>query len=194
VIFSLPQDQLPQVATKLRAGAQLSVEAYDRDDTAKIATGRLATIDNQIDSTTGTYKLKSIFSNENNILFPNQFVNVHLLVDVKHNLTIIPTAAIQRGPQGTYVYAVANGNTAKIHVVTIAQVTGNNVGLSAGVDPGELVVVDGQDKLQDGSKVNPATSSGGSIGAPSNAGGQRPAQDNAKPSGQPSGKSQGSSR
>ena len=160
VIFSLPQDQLPQVAAKLRAGAQLPVEAYDRDDTAKIATGKLATIDNQIDPTTGTYKLKSIFSNENNILFPNQFVNVHLLVDVKHNLTIIPTAAIQRGPQGTYVYAVANGNTAKIHVVTIAQTTGNNVGLSAGLNPDDLVVIDGQDKLQDGTKVNPSPSAG----------------------------------
>jgi len=182
VIFSLPQDQLPQVAAKLRSGAQLSVEAYDRDDVAKIATGKLATIDNQIDLTTGTYKLKSIFSNENNILFPNQFVNVHLLVDVKHNLTIIPTAAIQRGPQGTYVYAVANGNVAKIHVIAIAQVTGNNVGLSAGLDPGESVVIDGQDKLQDGSKVSSVNSSNGTANAPTNAGGQ------------PSGKSRGSTQ
>jgi membrane fusion protein, multidrug efflux system len=172
VIFSLPQDQLPQVVAKLRAGAPLPVEAYDRDDIAKIAIGKLATIDNQIDLTTGTYKLKSIFNNENNILFPNQFVNVHLLVDTKHNLTIIPTAAIQRGPQGTYVYSVANGNIAKIHVVTIAQVTGNNVGLSAGVNPGEFVVIDGQDKLQDGSKVNPANSSNGTTNTPVNAAGQ----------------------
>ncbi len=194
VIFSLPQDQLPPVVAKLRAGAELPVEAYDRDDTAKIATGKLATIDNQIDPTTGTYKLKAIFSNENNILFPNQFVNVHLLVDVKHNLTIIPTAAIQRGPQGIYVYAVANGNTAKIHVVNIAQVTGNNVGLSSGLEPGELVVVDGQDKLQEGSKVNPSTSSGGTIGASSNAGGQPPAQGNAKRNAQPVGKSGGTSQ
>jgi membrane fusion protein, multidrug efflux system len=172
VIFSLPQDQLPQVVAKLRVGAPLPVEAYDRDDIAKIATGKLATIDNQIDLTTGTYKLKSIFNNENNILFPNQFVNVHLLVDTKHNLTIIPTAAIQRGPQGTYVYSVANGNIAKIHVVTIAQVTGNNVGLSAGVNPGEFVVIDGQDKLQDGSKVNPTNSSNGTTNTPVNAAGQ----------------------
>jgi membrane fusion protein, multidrug efflux system len=182
VIFSLPQDQLPQVVAKLRAGAPLPVEAYDRDDIAKIAIGKLATIDNQIDLTTGTYKLKSIFNNENNILFPNQFVNVHLLVDTKHNLTIIPTAAIQRGPQGTYVYSVANGNIAKIHVVTIAQVTGNNVGLSAGVNPGEFVVIDGQDKLQDGSKVNPANSSNGTTNTPVNA------------ASQPSGKSKGSTQ
>ena len=183
VIFSLPQDQLPQVVAKLRAGAPLPVEAYDRDDTAKLATGKLATIDNQIDLTTGTYKLKSIFSNENNSLFPNQFVNVHLLVDTKRNLIIIPAAAIQRGPQGTYVYAVATGNIAKIHVVTISQVTGNDVGLSAGLNPGESVVIDGQDKLQDGSKINPSNSS--SNGATNGA---------ANASGQPSGKTKGSTQ
>jgi membrane fusion protein, multidrug efflux system len=165
VIFTLPQDQLPPVVAKLRAGVELAVDAYDRDDTAKIATGKLATIDNQIDPTTGTYKLKSIFSNENNILFPNQFVNVHLLVDVKHNLIIVPAAAIQRGPQGTYVYAVAKDpvtkdNSAKIYSVTIAQTTGDSVGLSAGVNPNDLVVIDGQDKLQDGTKINPTTASG----------------------------------
>src|SRR6202171_3936994 len=107
VIFSLPQDQLPQVNAKLRSGTQLVVDAYDRDDTAKIATGTLQTIDNQIDLTTGTYKLKSMFANADNSLFPNQFVNVHLLVDPKRNFTSIPAAAIQRGPQGTYLYAVA---------------------------------------------------------------------------------------
>jgi membrane fusion protein, multidrug efflux system len=179
VIFTLPQDQLPPVVAKLRAGVELAVDAYDRDDTAKIATGKLATIDNQIDPTTGTYKLKSIFSNENNILFPNQFVNVHLLVDVKHNLIIVPAAAIQRGPQGTYVYAVAkdpvtNDNSAKIYSVTIAQTTGDSVGLSAGINPNDLVVVDGQDKLQDGTKINPTTASGtnaaGRSSAPQSAG------------------------
>ncbi len=161
VIFSLPQDQLPQVVTKLRSGPQLPVEAYDRDDTAKIATGKLQTIDNQIDVTTGTYKLKSIFSNEDNALFPNQFVNVHLLVDTKRDLTVVPAAAIQRGPQGTYVYAAGSDNTAKIRTVTIAQTTGNNVGLSAGLNPGDVVVIDGQDKLQDGTKINPSPAPGG---------------------------------
>src|SRR2546422_1075642 len=162
VIFSLPQDQLPQVMTKLRSGTQLPVEAYDRDDTAKIATGKLQTIDNQIDVTTGTYKLKSIFSNEDNALFPNQFVNVHLLVDIKRGLTVVPAAAIQRGPQGTYVYAAGNDNTVKIRTVTIAQTTGNSVGLSAGLNPGDVVVIDGQDKLQDGTKINPSTAPGAS--------------------------------
>jgi membrane fusion protein, multidrug efflux system len=161
IIFTLPQDQLPEVNGKLRSGVQLDVDAYDRDDTAKIASGKLLTIDNQIDPTTGTYKLKSIFANTDSALFPNQFVNVHLLVGTKRNLTIVPTAAIQRGPQGTYVYAAGPDNTAKIRVVTIAQTTGDSVGLSAGLNAGDVVVIDGQDKLQDGSKINPNASSGG---------------------------------
>ncbi len=194
VIFSLPQDQLPQVNAKLRSGAQLPVEAYDRDDTTKIATGKLATIDNQIDPTTGTYKLKSVFGNENNILFPNQFVNVHLLVDIKHNLVIVPAAAIQRGPQGTYVYAVSNGNTANIRVVTIAQSTGNNVGLSAGLNNGDVVVIDGQDKLQDNTKITARTPTGGSVASPADAASQPGAQSPAQSGGKSSGRSGGSKR
>jgi len=195
VIFTLPQDQLPPVVAKLCAGAELPVEAYDRDDTTRIATGKLATIDNEIDVTTGTYKLKSIFSNEDNTLFPNQFVNVHLLVDTKHNLIIVPAAAIQRGPQGTYVYAVAkdpvtNDNSAKIYSVTIAQTTGDSVGLSAGINPNDLVVVDGQDKLQDGTKINPSTVSGtnsaGRSSAPQSAG-RAVAPSGSSPSTQPGG-------
>jgi membrane fusion protein, multidrug efflux system len=181
VIFSLPQDQLPEVNAKLRSGVQLTVDAYDRDDTAKIASGKLMTIDNQIDLTTGTYKLKSMFANTDNALFPNQFVNVHLLVDTKHNLTIVPTAAIQRGPQGTYIYAVAKDpagkdSIAKIYPVTIAQTTGNSVGLSAGLNPGDAVVIDGQDKLQDGTKINPSTSAGGNGGGRNSAASPSPAQ------------------
>ena len=169
VIFSLPQDQLPQVNAKLHAGVQLAVDAYDRDDTAKIASGKLETIDNQIDITTGTYKLKSVFSNADNALFPNQFVNVHLLVDTKHNLTIVPAAAIQRGPQGTYVYAADTDNTAKIKIVTIAQTTGDSVGLSAGLNSGDRVVIDGLDKLQDGTKINPSPSTGANAAGRSSA-------------------------
>jgi multidrug efflux system membrane fusion protein len=186
VIFSLPQDQLPDVIAKLHAGAQLTVDAYDRDDTAKIASGKLMTIDNQIDLTTGTYKLKSMFANADNALFPNQFVNVHLLVDTKHNLTIVPTAAIQRGPQGTYVYAVAKDpagkdSIAKIIPVTIAQTTGSSVGLSAGLNPGDAVVIDGQDKLQDGTKINPSTSAGGNGGGRNSAASPSPAQAGPQP-------------
>jgi membrane fusion protein, multidrug efflux system len=161
LLFSLPQDSLPEVYKKLRGGAQLPVEAYDRDNTARIATGKLLTIDNQIDPSTGTYKLKAIFTNEDSVLFPNQFVNVHLLVDTRRGLTVVPAAAIQRGPQGTYVYAVQGGNSAKLRPVTIALTTGNTVGIGAGLAAGEVVVIDGQDKLQDGSKIEARSPTGG---------------------------------
>jgi membrane fusion protein, multidrug efflux system len=163
VIFSLPEDQLSQVLSKMH-GNQLPVDAYDRDDTTKIATGKLVTVDNQIDTTTGTYKLKAVFGNENNVLFPNQFVNIHLLVDTKRNVTIVPSPAIQRGPQGTYVFTAQPDNTVKIVPVTIALSSGNSVGISSGVQPGDTVVVDGQDKLQDGSKIEARTPAGGPTG------------------------------
>jgi membrane fusion protein, multidrug efflux system len=167
VIFTLPQDQLQQVLGKLYGTKSLSVEAFNRDDSTKIADGKLLTIDNQIDPTTGTYKLKAVFENDRNILFPNQFVNVHMLVDVKHNVVIVPAAAIQRGPQGAYVYVVSNGKHVNIRPVTVSETTGNSVALGAGLNNGESVVIDGADKLQDGSEVtvgtmpvNPATGGG----------------------------------
>jgi membrane fusion protein, multidrug efflux system len=171
VIFSLPQDQLSEVLAKMHGNQQLPVEAYDRDDTTKIASGKLLTIDNQIDITTGTYKLKATFSNENNTLFPNQFVNTHLLVDTRRNMTSVPAAAVQRGPQNTYVYVVQPDNTVKIQNVTTALTSGNFVGISSGVQPGDVVVIDGQDKLQDGSKIEARTPTGGSVNA---SGDQRP--------------------
>jgi multidrug efflux system membrane fusion protein len=163
VIFSLPQDQLSLVMPKLRLGQQLSVDAYDRDDTTKITSGKLLTIDNQIDTTTGTYKLKAVFGNDNNILFPNQFVNIHLLVDTKHNIVLVPPAAIQRGPQGTYVYLAQKDNKVKIQPVSVSLTSGNSVGIVAGLQAGDDVVVDGQDKLQDGSQIEPRTPTGGSM-------------------------------
>jgi multidrug efflux system membrane fusion protein len=189
VIFALPQDQLSQVLSKLHSGTQLPVDAYDRDDVTKIATGKLLTIDNQIDTTTGTYKLKSEFSNEKNSLFPNQFVNVHLLVDTKHNVTIVPSTAIQRGPQGTYVYLAQPDNTVKIQPVTVALASGSSVGVSTGLQAGDNVVVDGQDKLQDGSKIEARTSTGGST-APG--GSQAQNQDQTPSSNQPSQQGQSS--
>ena len=165
VVFSLPQDQLPAVYSRLRNGQELSVEAFDRDNTSKIAVGKLLTIDNQIDPTTGTYKLKSIFSNTDNSLFPNQFVNAHLLVDTKRNVVIIPTGAILRGSQGVYVFAVGADNTVKVRNVTVAETNGNVTAISAGLSAGELVVTDGQDKLQDGSKVDPREATTPSAGA-----------------------------
>jgi len=168
VIFTLPQDQLQQVLVKIRGGGVLPVQAYDRDDVTKIADGKLATIDNQIDPTTGTYKLKAIFSNENNVLFPNQFVNVHMLVDTKRNVVVVPTAAIQRGPQGTYVYVVSGGDSVKIRMVTVAQTSGTSIGVSSGLNAGDVVVIDGQDKLQNDSKIiaNAAPTGGSAGGAP----------------------------
>jgi membrane fusion protein, multidrug efflux system len=172
VIFSLPQDQLPAVYSRLRNGQELSVDAYDRDNTSKIAAGKLLTIDNQIDPTTGTYKLKSIFSNTDNSLFPNQFVNVHLLVDTKKNVVIVPTSAILRGSQGIYVFAVGADNTVKVRNLTVAETNGNVTGIAKGLSAGDVVVTDGQDKLQDGSKVEPRTAPTGaaSSGAATTAG------------------------
>lgn len=169
VIFTLPQDQLPQVYDRIRKGQQLSVEAYDRDNTKKIESGKLLTIDNQIDTATGTYKLKAEFNNSGNVLFPNQFVNVHLLVDTKKNLALVPVAAVQRGPQGVYVYTVDSNNTVKIQTVTVAQTTESTAGISSGLNPGQVVVTDGQDKLQDGSKVTTSTSPNGNATPPSGA-------------------------
>jgi membrane fusion protein, multidrug efflux system len=164
-LFSLPQDQLPQVMGRMKKGAPIVVEAYDRDNTTKLATGKLLTIDNQIDTTTGTYKLKAVFDNTKNELFPNQFVNVHLLVDTKKNVVLVPTTAILRGPQGTYVFAVGADSKVKIHIVTLAETNGNITGISSGLDSGDVVVTDGQDKLQDGSKVEPRQSSGPAVPA-----------------------------
>jgi multidrug efflux system membrane fusion protein len=158
-LFSLPQDQLPQVMARMKKGSPITVEAYDRDNTTKLATGKLLTIDNQIDTTTGTYKLKAVFDNAKNELFPNQFVNVHLLVDTKKSVVLVPTTAILRGPQGTYVFAVGSDNKVKIHIVSLAETNGNITGVTSGLNAGDVVVTDGQDKLQEGSKVEPRQSS-----------------------------------
>ena len=179
VVFSLPQDQLPQVYDKLRKGVQLNVDAFDRDNTFKITSGKLLTIDNQIDPTTGTYKLKAVFNNQDNALFPNQFVNVHLLVDTRKNLTLIPIPAIQRGPQGTYVYLVGQGNVVSIRPITIAQTTGDTAGLSSGLKQGDVIVTDGQDKLQDGSKIVPSTAPAGNSASDATAPGATPQQNSA---------------
>jgi multidrug efflux system membrane fusion protein len=158
VLFSLPQDQLPEVVAKMRSTKQLTVDAFDRDNTDKIATGKLLTIDNQIDITTGTYKLKAVFDNAKNELFPNQFVNVHLLVDTKRNVVLVPTTAILRGPQGmTYVFAVNSGNTVSVKNVKVSDTTGSIAGISSGLADGEVVIVDGQDKLKEGTVVDPRT-------------------------------------
>jgi len=152
VIFSLPQDNLQAVSQHMRNG-KLAVDAYSRDDQTRIATGFLTTIDNQIDTTTGTGKLKAVFENRDRSLWPNQFVNVHLLLEVKKNNIVVPSAAIQRGPQGTYVFTVKPDKTAEMRNVTASISQGNLTAISQGLQPGDTVVTDGQDKLQPGTKV-----------------------------------------
>jgi membrane fusion protein, multidrug efflux system len=174
VIFTLPQDMLQSVSQHMRSG-MLQVEAYSRDDQTKLATGKLLTIDNQIDATTGTGKLKAVFENKDRSLWPNQFVNVHLLLEVRKNNTVVPAAAIQRGPQGTYVFTVKPDKTADMRPVTVSYSEGKYSAISQGIQPGDVVVTDGQDKLQPGTKVEIASNGGGpggQDGTQGNLGGQ----------------------
>lgn len=152
VLFTLPEDNLPAVAQHMAKG-ELEVDAYSRDDVTKLATGKLLTIDNQIDLSTGTGRLKAVFDNRDNTLWPNQFVNVRLLLEVRKNSTVVPAAAIQRGPQGTYVFVVKPDNTVDIRPVTVSFTQDNWSNLTSGVLPNDVVVTDGQDKLQAGSTI-----------------------------------------
>lgn len=157
VLFTIPEDALPPVVTKLRAGEQLPVESYDRTGQTKIADGSLLTVDNQIDQSTGMTRLKAVFPNQDNALFPNQFVNVRLLLDIKSEAIIVPLAAIQRGPQGTFVYVVKADHTVEARPVTVGPATGSDVSIEKGVAAAEQVVVDGVDKLRPGSPVQVRT-------------------------------------
>jgi multidrug efflux system membrane fusion protein len=192
VLFTLPEDSLHTVREHMKGGT-LPVEIYSRDDQTKLATGKLQTIDNQIDQTTGTVRLKAVIQNEQNQLWPNQFVNVHLLLDTRKDATVIPSAAIQRGSQGTYVFAVKPDNTVEIRPVTTDIFAANRVSISSGLQPGEQVVTDGQDKLQNGSKIQPtgrantpqsAGANGAAVQAPSGSGNSTagPQQQGARPS------------
>jgi membrane fusion protein, multidrug efflux system len=154
VYFTLPEDELPQVLRKLAAEKRLAVDAYDQGDTQKLATGYLLTADNQIDTTTGTDKLKAVFDNQDAALFPNQFVNIHLVMEERPNALVVPSAALQTGLQGSYVWVVdhadAQGNgTARIQPVKVALAEGQVTILDEGLQPGQTVVVDGADRLRD---------------------------------------------
>ena len=155
VIFTIPEDSLPRLLDKLKAGERLPVEAYDREQKRRLATGTLLTVDNQIDPSTGTVRLKALFPNTDNQLFPNQFVNARLLLDTERGATVVPAAAIQRGTQGTFVYVVKADQTAGVRPVRIGVSEGDDVSVVAGLAPGEAVVVDGADKLREGSRVEP---------------------------------------
>jgi len=171
VVFTLPEDQLPAVTQHMAKGT-LKVEAYNRDDQSKLATGTLLTVDNQIDQTTGTAKFKSVFDNRDNALWPNQFVNVRLLLETRKNALAIPAAAIQRGPQGTYVFTVRSDNTVEVKPITVAFTEDNVSAVNSGISPNDEIVTDGQDKLQAGSKVEIRQPGGGN--QPQNAGASAP--------------------
>lgn len=153
VIFPIPEDSVPSVLKKLKTGEQLPVEAYDREQKHKLATGQLLTIDNQIDPNTGTVRLKAVFPNKEMELFPNQFVNARLLLDTRRGTTIVPVAAIQRSPKGTFVYLVNADQTATMRPVKIGPAEGDDVSIEEGLSPGELVVLEGAERLREGSKV-----------------------------------------
>ena len=152
VIFSVAEDHLSRIQQQLRKGVRLSVDAFDRERASKLASGYLLTLDNMIDTTTGTVKLKAMFPNTDGALFPSQFVNARLLVDTLHNVTLIPTPAIQRNAQGAFVYVIGADQTASIHPVTPG-VTDGTMTQVEGIEPGSTLAITGFDKLQDGSKI-----------------------------------------
>jgi multidrug efflux system membrane fusion protein len=152
VVFPLAEDNLPRVLKRLHDGAQLTVAAYDRSGATKLADGMLAAIDSAINTGTGTVNLKATFANADEQLFPNQFVNINLLVESKPNALTMPTAATQRGSQGTFVYLV-QGDSVAVRVVKLGTVDGENVEVLDGLEAGDEVVIDGADKLRDGTKV-----------------------------------------
>jgi multidrug efflux system membrane fusion protein len=178
VLFTLPEDSLPDVIAHMKSGQELGVEAYGRDDQTKLAAGKLATIDNQIDPATGTVRLKAVFENRDLSLWPNQFVNIRLMLEVRKDAIVIPLAAIQRGTQGSYVYTVKGGK-ANLQQVKVDLMQGNIALIASGVAAGDQVVVDGQERLQSGTPVevhgpspnSPNNSSNGGAAQPGGNGG-----------------------
>lgn len=153
VVFTIPEDVLPQVRTRLKAGAELPVRVLDRSQKTELAVGKLDTHDNVIDTTTGTVKLRAVFDNKDEALFPNQFVNVRLLVDTVRNATVVPMAAVQRGPPGIFVYLVKADDTVQVRKIEIGVSDGERVQVVEGLQPGDQVVIDGIDRLRDGARI-----------------------------------------
>jgi multidrug efflux system membrane fusion protein len=174
VIFTLPEDNLPQVVSEMR-NRQLPVEAYNRDENTKLANGTLLTIDNQIDQATGTIRLKAQFDNRDLSLWPNQFVNIRLFLEVRKGAIVVPSAAVQKGAQGTFVYVIKKDGSASYRPIQVDFSEGNDSIIRQGLQAGEQIVVDGQDKLQDGTKVVVHAAPAGAVGAPSS-GGKAPGQ------------------
>lgn len=155
VVFTIAQDNLPPILKKLHAGVQMPVQVFDRDFRTKLANGTLLTVDNQIDVTTGTVRLKAIFQNDDNALFPNQFVNARLLLDTRRGVVLAPAAAIQHGPQTTFVFLVKTDSTVETRDVRVGLIEGEVALIEQGLSAGDVVVTQGVDKLQPGMKVSP---------------------------------------
>jgi membrane fusion protein, multidrug efflux system len=170
VIFTLPQDTIPQFLKKLRAGQALSVLAFNRSSTAQLAAGSLTTIDNQIDVTTGTVRLRATFPNNDEALFPNQFVNIKLVVDTMRDATLVPSAAIQIGAPGPYVYIANADSTVSVRPIKVGPSGGERVTVLDGLAPGENVVVDGVDRLREGAKIKVPETAGSGLNPPSKSG------------------------
>lgn len=167
VVFTIPEDSLPTVRRRLHAGAALEVRALDRAQKVELGVGRLDTSDNLIDATTGTVKLRAIFENADESLFPNQFVNIRLLVETVKDATIVPSAAIQRGQPGTFVYLAKADDTVAIRVVELGVTDGERVAIKKGLQVGDVVVVDGTDRLRDGARIRrPSATPRGGAGPP----------------------------
>lgn len=190
VVFSIPEDSLSAVSKAHASGATIAVEAYDRGMKEKLAVGRLVAIDNQIDVTTGTVKIKAVFPNEDRSLFPNQFVNVRVLVSAQKDAIVVPSSSIQVSGQNRFVFAVIGGETVERRAVVVGASEGENVAIIKGVNPGEPVVVEGLDRLQDGAKVMPRERGAAAVEAPTGAPGARKAGGpaGAPGSGMPAGK------
>jgi len=153
VVFTLPETDLPAIMKKRRAGERLPIEAFERSGNTRLAQGKLVAVDNQIDTTTGTIRLKAQFDNEDHALFPNQFVNIRMTVDTLRAVTIVPVSAIQRGTPGTFAYVVKEDETVTVRPLKLGPAEGDKVAVLEGLKPGERVVVDGTDKLREGAKV-----------------------------------------
>ena len=169
-VFSIPEDNIPSVMQKLQSGVKMPVDAFDRSNNQKLATGRLMTLDNQVNISTGTVNLKAEFANDNFGLFPNQFVNARLLVETKHNQIVIPSSGVQRGSQGTYVYVINEDHSVTMRLVKVGVTEGDNSSIADGLKAGESVVIDGADKLRDGLKVEVAGKDAGKAGDTGNTG------------------------
>jgi membrane fusion protein, multidrug efflux system len=188
VLFTIPEDALPPVRKRLREGATLPTTALDRAQKNQLGQGKVSTTDNQIDATTGTVRLRALFDNEDEALFPQQFVNVRLLVDTVKDATVVPVAAVQRGQPGTFVYLVKADDTVAIRVIETGVTDGEKIAVTKGLEIGEQVVIDGVDRLRDGAKIrrpsgNPPGNAGPPVAAAPPDGTTAPATPAARPDG-----------